>query len=136
MEDTEERVRIGRQVSAPHTRTNIPPTTRHEALSVSREVPDEEAGVVASIVATSSGTARVVTIPLISPETMDEIAKRISKVSFCPAKRRVLHPAAQTNQFRAGHDYLENSGDLPVPLAARQQIGLWMVAGFTHGVLP
>lgn len=49
------------------------------------EMPDDAAALVAPIVTGASGTVRVLTIPLISPENLDEITSRIARTTFRPA---------------------------------------------------
>lgn len=49
------------------------------------EVEDQLAGLVAPLLAGSSGTVRVVTVPLVSPQQMDDVAARAVATSFRPA---------------------------------------------------
>ena len=49
------------------------------------DVPDNAAGLVAPILTGASGTVRVLTVPLVSPQEIDEICARISASSFRPA---------------------------------------------------
>lgn len=49
------------------------------------DVPDNAAGLIAPILTGSTGTVRVVTVPLMSPKDMDEVCARIPSTSFRPA---------------------------------------------------
>lgn len=49
------------------------------------EVPDDAAGLIAPILAGSSGTVKVMTVPLVSPSQMDEVCSRIPATTFRPA---------------------------------------------------
>lgn len=49
------------------------------------DLPDDAAGLIAPIVTGSSGTVRVLTVPLISSEQIDEVCDRITSGSFRPA---------------------------------------------------
>lgn len=49
------------------------------------DLPDDAAGLVAPILTGASGTVRVLTVPLVSPEQIDEVCSRIGSGSFRPA---------------------------------------------------
>lgn len=49
------------------------------------DVPDNATGLVAPILTGSSGTVRVLTVPLLSPSEMDEVCSKIQLGSFRPA---------------------------------------------------
>lgn len=49
------------------------------------EVADEAAGLVAPILTGASGTVRVLTVPLVVPEELDDVAARIAQATFRPA---------------------------------------------------
>lgn len=49
------------------------------------DVPDNASALIAPILAGSSGTVRVLTVPLVSPKDMDDVCARIPSTSFRPA---------------------------------------------------
>lgn len=49
------------------------------------ELPDNAAGLIAPILTGSSGTVRVLTVPLVNSHEIDEICARIPSTSFRPA---------------------------------------------------
>lgn len=52
------------------------------------DVADDAAGLIAPILTGASGTVRVLTVPLVSPEQIDVVANRIASTSFRPAGRQ------------------------------------------------
>lgn len=49
------------------------------------DLPDNAAGLVAPILTGASGTVRVLTVPLVTPQQIDEVCARIPSGSFRPA---------------------------------------------------
>ena len=49
------------------------------------EVADNAAGLIAPILTGASGTVRVLTVPLVTPQQIDEVCARIPSTSFRPA---------------------------------------------------
>lgn len=49
------------------------------------DVPDNAAGLIAPIMTGATGTVRLVTVPLVSPQQIDEVCARIPSSTFRPA---------------------------------------------------
>lgn len=49
------------------------------------DLPDDAAGLIAPILTGASGTVRVLTVPLVSPENIDAVCARIPSGTFRPA---------------------------------------------------